>query len=293
MKYIKGEDYKVSEITVNMSGIVKGIKEWYEAIKDNPEARKIATDYLKPYWDMIDWKDRESINRGLNTMIYQIASDIFCFDNDSLEIFPIFDLSDDKVPSLSYEDEEKIKINISGIPYLNGYTYGDYSDDYNHAEIEKIFVALFRTISLKTLRKLIADNVNKDFKISIKADEIAFPTLEKLQDKKGNVNIGDAWIYEPYEFANHHQYDGWLKLIPEELVKSVLVFSAENEDPDEVSEEYRAHIALGIDDTHVLHQQVDEWYHDDPDTAISEILGCGSSWDWCEIDHQTYLLAWA
>ena len=65
MKYIKGEDYKVSEITVNMSGIVKGIKEWYEAIKDNPEARKIATDYLKPYWDMIDWKDRESINRHL------------------------------------------------------------------------------------------------------------------------------------------------------------------------------------------------------------------------------------
>lgn len=294
-EFIEGQDFRIETIAVTMEGIVKGIQKWYEIIKKDPEARKVATVFLKPYWESIDWNDEKSVDCGLNTMIYEIASIIFCFDNKSIDDFPVMDLPVDKAPTLSNKDMVKLYIDID-ISCLDNCNFinvnGYFTEDYDHAKMLSIFTAVFRPIPLKKLSKLIADNVNKEFKANVKENEVIFPTLSKFQDKEGKVCIGDAWVYEPYEFANHHQYDGWLKLIPEELVKSVLVFSAENEDPDEVSEEYQSHVDLRARNE-ILNQQVDEWYHDDPDTAISEILSCGSSWDWFEFDGQTYLLSWA
>ena len=152
----------------------------------------------------------------------------------------------------------------------------------------RIFTALFRPLSLKTLSKLIADNVNKEFKADVKTNEVVFPTLEKLQDKERKVCIGDAWVYEPYEFANHHQFDNYFRLIPENLVTEVLEFAAEYEDPDEVSKEYQSHVDLRAE-TKVVDQQVEGWYHDNPDIAIREILGC-DAFGWYEIDGQKYLM---
>lgn len=109
-----------------------------------------------------------------------------------------------------------------------------------------------------------------------------------MQDKEGKVCIGDAWIYEPYEFTKHDQFDNYFRLIPENLVTEVLEFFAENEEPDEVSKEYQSHVDLRAE-TKVVDQQVEGWYHDDPDIAIREILGC-DAFGWHEIDGQKYLM---
>lgn len=284
-EFIQGQDYDITEVTVTMEGIVKGIQQWYEIIKKDPEARRVATTFLKPYWESIDWKNEKSIDRGLNTMIYEIAKIIFGFDDNSIDDFPDIDLPVDKAPQLSTEDWDKLYIDVD-IP--DNLIYGHFTGDYDHTKMVKIFTALFRPLSLKTLSKLIADNVNKEFKADVKANEVVFPTLEKLQDKEGKVCIGDAWIYEPYEFANHPQFDNYFRLIPEHLVTEVLEFFAENEDPDEVSKEYQSHVDLRAE-TKVVDQQVDDWYHDDPDIAIREILGC-DAFDWYEIDGQSYLM---
>lgn len=284
-EFIQGQDYDITEVTVTMEGIVKGIQQWYEIIKKDPEVRKVATTFLKPYWESIDWKDEKSIDRGLNTMIYEIAKIIFGFDDDSIDDFPVIDLPADKAPQLSTEDSDKLYILVD-IP--GNLIYGYFTGDYDHTKMVRLFTALFRPFSLKTLSKLIADNVNKEFKADVKANEVVFPTLEKLQDKEGKVCIGDAWIYEPYEFANHHQFDNYFRLIPESLVTEVLEFAAEYEDPDEVSKEYQSHVDLRAE-TKVVDQQVDNWYQDEPDTAIREILGC-DVFDWYEIDGQKYLM---
>lgn len=290
-EFIEGQDFEIETITVTMEGIIKGIQQWYEIIKKDPEARKVATTFLKPYWEAIDWNDEKSVDRGLNTMIDEIASIIFSFDNKTIDDFLTIDLPVDKAPHLSNEDRYKLYIDVD-IPDNCNYIDGYFTEDYDHTKMARIFTALFRPLPLETLSNLIAKSVNKEFKTKLKADEVVFPTLEELQDKEGKVCIGDSWVYEPYEFANHHQFDNYFRLIPENLVTGVLEFAAENEDPDEVSKEYQSHVDLRARNE-ILDQQVDEWYHDDPDTAISEILSCGSSWDWFEIDGQTYLLAWA
>lgn len=285
-KFIQGQDYDITEVTVTMEGIVKGIQQWYEIIKKDPEAKKVATTFLKPYWESIDWKDEKSIDRGLNTMIYEIAKIIFGFDDDSIDDFPVIDLPADKAPHLSNEDWDKlfsIDVDIPG-----NLIYGHFTEGYDHTKMVSLFTALFRPLSLKTLSKLIAENVNKEFKTNVKADEVVFPTLERLQDKEGKVCIGDSWIYEPYEFANHHQFDNYFRLIPENLVTEVLEFAAEYEDPDEVSKEYQSHVDLRAE-TKVVDQQVDDWYQDDPDITIREILGC-DAFGWYEIDGQSYLM---
>ena len=284
-KFIQGQDYDITEVTVTMEGIVKGIQQWYEIIKKDPEARKVATTFLKPYWESIDWKDEKSIDRGLNTMIYKIAKIIFGFDDDSIDDFPVIDLPVDKAPQLSTEDSDKLYIDVD-IP--GNLIYGYFTGDYDHAKMVRIFTALFRPLSLKTLSKLIAENVNKEFKTNVKADEVVFPTLERLQDKEGKVCIGDSWIYEPYEFTKHDQFDNYFRLIPENLVTEVLEFAAKYEDPDEVSKEYQSHVDLRAE-TKVVDQQVDDWYQDDPDIAIREILGC-DAFGWYEIDGQKYLM---
>lgn len=284
-EFIQGQDYDITEVTVTMEGIVKGIQQWYEIIKKDPEVRKVATTFLKPYWESIDWKDEKSIDRGLNTMIYKIAKIIFGFDDNSIDDFPDIDLPVDKAPQLSTEDWDKLYIDVD-IP--GNLIYGHFTEDYDHTKMVRIFTALFRPLSLKTLSKLIAENVNKEFKTNVKADEVVFPTLERLQDKEGKVCIGDSWIYEPYEFANHHQFDNYFRLIPENLVTEVLEFAAEYEDPDEVSKEYQSHVDLRAE-TKVVDQQVEDWYHDDPDIAIREILSC-DAFGWYEIDGQKYLM---
>lgn len=284
-KFIQGEDYEITEVTVNMEGIVKGIQQWYEIIKKDPEARKVATTFLKPYWESVDWKDEKSIDRGLNTMIYEIAQIIFGFEDETIDDFPTIDLPAEKAPHLSTEDWKKLNIDVD-IP--GNLIYGHFTEDYDHAKMVRIFTALFRPLSLKTLSKLIAENVNKEFKTNVKADEVVFPTLERLQDKEGKVCIGDSWIYEPYEFTKHDQFDNYFRLIPEHLVTEVLEFFAENEDPDEVSKEYQSHVDLRAE-TKVVDQQVDDWYQDDPDTAIREILSC-DTFNWHEIDGQSYLM---
>lgn len=283
--FIQGQDYEITEVTVTMEGIVKGIQQWYEIIKKDPEARKVATTFLKPYWESIDWKDEKSIDRGLNTMIYEIAKIIFGFNDNSIDDFPDIDLPVGKAPQLSTEDWDKLYIDVD-IP--GNLIYGHFTEDYDHAKMVRIFTALFRPLSLKTLSKLIAENVNKEFKTNVKADEVVFPTLERLQDKEGKVCIGDSWIYEPYEFTKHDQFDNYFRLIPENLVTEVLEFAAEYEDPDEVSKEYQSHVDLRAEKK-VVDQQVDDWYHDDPDIAIREILGC-DAFDWYEIDGQSYLM---
>lgn len=284
-EFIKGQDYEITVVTVTMEGIVKGIQQWYEIIKKDPEARKVATTFLKPYWEVIDWNDEKSIDRGLNTMIYEIAKIIFCFDDESIDDFPVIELPADKAPYLSTEDWKKLYMDVD-IPgdLIDGYFTGDY----DHSKMTRIFTALFRPLSLKTLSKLIAENVNKEFKANVKADEVVFPTLGKLQDKEGKVCIGDAWVYEPYELDNYHQFDNYFRLIPKHLVTEVLEFFAENEDPDKISKEYQSHIDLRVE-TKVVDQQVDDWYQDDPDTAIREILSC-DVFDWYEIDGQNYLM---
>lgn len=187
-KFIEGQDYEISEITINMEGIVKGIQEWYEIIKKDPEARRVATTFLKRYWESIDWNDKASVDRGLNTMIYEIAQIIFGFEDETIDDFPTIDLPAEKAPLLSTEDWNKLYIDVD-IPcfdYVN-FIYGYFSDDYDHTKMVRIFTALFRPLSLKTLSKLIAENVNKEFKTNVKADEVVFPTLERLQDKEGKV----------------------------------------------------------------------------------------------------------
>lgn len=224
-EFIAGQDYELTEITVTMEGIVKGIQNWFEIIKEDPEARRVATTFLKPYWKSIDWNDEKSVDRGLNTMIYEIASIIFCFDDNSIIDFPVIDLPVDKAPQLSNKDRDKLYIDID-IPCLDDgdLIYGHFTEDYDHTKMVRIFTALFRPLSLKTLSKLIAENVNKEFKANVKADEVVFPTLGKLQDKEGKVCIGDAWVYEPYELANYHQFDNYFRLIPKHLVTEVLEF---------------------------------------------------------------------
>lgn len=283
--FIQGQDYEITEVTITMEGIVKGIQQWYEIIKKDPKARKVATTFFKPYWESIDWKDEKSIDRGLNTMIYEIAKIIFGFDDNSIDDFPDIDLPVGKAPQLSTEDWDKLYIDVD-IP--GNLIYGHFTEDYDHAKMVRIFTALFRPLSLKTLSKLIAENVNKEFKTNVKADEVVFPTLERLQDKEGKVCIGDSWIYEPYEFTKHDQFDNYFRLIPENLVTEVLEFFAENEEPDEVSKEYQSHVDLRAE-TKVVDQQVEGWYHDDPDIAIREILGC-DAFGWHEIDGQKYLM---
>lgn len=288
-EFIEGQDFGIETIAVTMEGITKGIQKWYEIIKKDPEARKVATAFLKPYWESIDWNDEKSVDRGLNTMIYEIASIIFCFDKKSIDDFPVIDLPVDKAPHLSNKDRDKLYIDIDiscldNCNFIDGY----FTEDYDHTKMVRIFTALFRPLSLKTLSNLIAKSVNKEFKTKLKADEIVFPTLEELQDKEGKVCIGDSWVYEPYEFANHHQFDNYFRLIPEHLVTKVLEFFAENEEPDEVLKEYQSHIDLRAEKK-VVDQQVDDWYHDDPDIAIREILGV-DGFDWYEIDGQSYLM---
>lgn len=284
-KFIQGQDYDITEVTVTMEGIVKEIQQWYEIIKKDHEARKVATTFLKPYWESIDWNDEKSVDRGLNTMIYEIAKIIFGFDDDSIDDFPVIDLPVDKAPQLSTEDSDKLYIDVD-IP--GNLIYGYFTEDYDHIKMVRIFTALFRPLSLKTLSKLIAENVNKEFKTNVKADEVIFPTLERLQDKEGKVCIGDSWIYEPYEFTKHDQFNNYFRLIPENLVTEVLEFAAEYEDPDEVSKEYQSHVDLRAE-TKIVDQQVDDWYQDDPDIAIREILGC-DAFGWYEIDGQKYLM---
>lgn len=288
-EFIEGQDYEISSIMVTMDGIVKGIQKWSQIIKEEPEARRVATTFLKPYWESIDWKNEKSIDRGLNTMIYEIAKIIFCFEDDSIDDFPVIDLPIGKAPRLLTKDRDKLYVDLN-IPCLD---YGDqingrFTEDYDHTKMVKMFTALFRPISLKTLSKLIAENVNKEFKFNVKADEVIFPTLREFQDKEGKVCIGDAWVYEPYELTKHHQFDNYFRLIPEYLVTEVLEFSAEYEDPDEVSKEYQSHVDLRAE-TKVVDQQVDDWYQDDPDIAIREILGC-DAFGWYEIDGQKYLM---
>ena len=55
-----------------------------------------------------------------------------------------------------------------------------------------------------------------------------------------------------------------------------------------MSKEYQSHVDLRAEKK-VVDQQVDDWYHDDPDIAIREILG-GDGFDWYEIDGQSYLM---
>lgn len=288
-EFIEGQDFGIETIAVTMEGIVKGIQKWYEIIKKDPEARKVATAFLKPYWEAIDWNDEKSVDRGLNTMIYEIASIIFCFNDKLIDDFSVIDLPVDKAPHLSNKDRDKLYIDID-IPCLDKCNYidGHFTENYDHTKMVRIFTALFRPLPLKTLSKLIAKNVNKEFKTKLKADEVVFPTLEKLQDKEGKVCIGDAWVYEPYEFANHHQFDNYFKLIPDDLVTTVLESAAEHEDADEVSKEYQSHVDLR-EKNEILDQQVDDWYHEDPNSAIQEILGC-AEFEWLVIDGQNYLM---